>query len=92
MIVAKRQLLKVISLKKTVIFLFLVIIDLLSKYIVFNYIDLYQFIKITNFLDITHIHNFGVAFGLFSGVIPSLVLIFVGMMVVFFYYISLFKF
>ena len=43
--------------------------------------DLYQFIKITNFFDITHIHNFGVSFGLFSGTIPSLVLIFIGLIV-----------
>ena len=78
------QFLRSISLQKTIIFLFLVIIDLLSKYIVFNYIDLYRFIKITHFLDITHIHNFGVSFGLFSETIPSLVLIIFGMLVVFF--------
>ena len=78
------QFLRSISLQKTIIFLFLVIIDLLSKYIVFNYIDLYRFITITHFLDITHIHNFGVSFGLFSETIPSLVLIIFGMLVVFF--------
>jgi len=83
-IVAKMQFLRSISLQKTIIFLFLVITDLLSKYIVFNYIDLYRFIKITHFLDITHIHNFGVSFGLFSETIPSLVLIIFGMLVVFF--------
>ena len=55
--------------------------DILSKYFVFNYIDLYQFIKITYFFDITHIHNFGVSFGLFSGTIPSLALIFIGLLV-----------
>ena len=55
--------------------------DLLSKYIVFNNIDLYQFIKITYFFDITHIHNFGVSFGLFAGTIPSLVLIVIGLFV-----------
>ena len=83
-IVAKMQLLRSISLQKTIIFLFLVITDLLSKYFVFNYIDLYRFIKITHFLDITHIHNFGVSFGLFSETIPSLILIIFGMLVVFF--------
>ena len=67
--------------QKILIFLLLVLLDLLSKYIVFNYIDLYQFIKITYFFDITHIHNFGVSFGLFSGIIPSLVLIFIGLLV-----------
>ena len=67
--------------RKILIFLLLVLLDLLSKYIVFNYIDLYQFIKITYFFDITHIHNFGVSFGLFAGTFPSLVLIFIGLFV-----------
>ena len=67
--------------QKILIFLFLVLFDLLSKYIVFNNIDLYQFIKITYFFDITHIHNFGVSFGLFAGTIPSLVLIVIGLFV-----------
>jgi len=68
-------------LRKILIFLLLVLFDILSKYIVFNYIDLYQFIKITYFFDITHIHNFGISFGLFAGTIPSLVLIFIGLFV-----------
>ena len=55
--------------------------DILSKYFVFSYIDLYQFIKITYFFDITHIHNFGISFGLFSGTISSLVLILIGIVV-----------
>ena len=67
--------------QKILIFLSLVLLDILSKYFVFNYIDLYQFIKITYFFDITHIHNFGVSFGLFAGTIPSLVLIFIGLFV-----------
>ena len=67
--------------RKILIFLLLVLFDILSKYIVFNYIDLYQFIKITFFFDITHIHNFGVSFGLFAGTIPALVLVFVGIFV-----------
>ena len=67
--------------QKILIFLLLVSFDLLSKYIVFDNIDLYQFIKITYFFDITHIHNFGVSFGLFAGTIPYLVLIFIGLFV-----------
>jgi len=68
-------------LRKILIFLLLVLFDILSKYIVFNYIDLYQFIKITYFFDITHIHNFGVSFGLFAGTLPALVLIIIGLFV-----------
>ena len=67
--------------KKIIIFLLLVFVDLISKYFIFNYIDLYQFIKITYFFDITHIHNFGVSFGLFSGIIPTLVLILISLIV-----------
>ena len=67
--------------QKIIIFLLLVLSDIFSKYFVFNYIDLYQFIKVTYFFDITHIQNFGVSFGLFSETIPSLVLILIGLFV-----------
>ena len=67
--------------QKILFFLLLVLSDILSKYVVFNYIDLYQFIRITAFFDLTHIHNFGVSFGLFSGTIPSVVLIIIGLFV-----------
>ena len=49
---------KVKNLQKIIIFFILVLSDLLSKYVIFNYIDLYEFIKITSFLDITHVNNF----------------------------------
>ncbi len=83
-VVVIKQFLSKIILNKIFIFLLLLLSDLITKYIVFNHIDLFQFIKITSFLDITHIHNFGVSFGLFAGIIPSLVLIIVGLLVVFF--------
>ena len=83
-IVAMMQFHRSVILQKTTIFLLLVLSDLLSKYFVFNYIDLYKFIKITGFLEITHIHNFGVSFGLFSETIPSLLLILISIMVVLF--------
>ena len=70
--------------QKIIIFFILLSFDLLSKYLVFYYIDLYQFIKITSFFDITHIHNFGVSFGLFAETIPSAYLIMIGLLVVFF--------
>ena len=83
-IVAKMQYLKVPKLQKIIIFLVLLALDLLSKYLVFNYIDLYEFVKITPFFDLTHIHNFGVSFGLFSGTIPAVYLIIIGLLVVIF--------
>ena len=70
------------NLQKIIIFLIFVSLDLFSKYLVFNYIDLYKFIKITPFLDITHIHNFGISFGLFAETIPALFLIIIALLVV----------
>ena len=78
------QFYKVKNLQKIIIFFIFISLDLLSKYLVFNYIDLYKFIKITPFLDITHIHNFGISFGLFSETLPAVFLIIIGLLVVFF--------
>ena len=78
------QFYKLKNLRKIIIFLILVSLDLFSKYLVFNYIDLYKFIQITPFLDITHIHNFGISFGLFSETIPAVFLIIIALLVVFF--------
>ena len=78
------QFYRVKNLQKIIIFSLLVSSDLFSKYLVFNYIDLYKFIKITTYLDITHIHNFGISFGLFGETIPSVFLIIIALLVVFF--------
>ena len=78
------QFYKVKNLQKIIILLIFLSLDLFSKYLVFYYIDLYKFIKITHFLDITHIHNFGISFGLFSETIPAVFLIIIALLVVFF--------
>ena len=72
---------------KTISVIFLLIIDLISKQIIYYSIDLNTFLYITSFLDIAHIHNFGISFGFFSGTISPWVFIFVGIiiMVVIFY-------
>ena len=67
---------------KFFIFFVLVTFDLLSKKIIFDSIDLYTFIPLAFFLDLTHIHNFGVSFGLFSGLISPWILIILGLLVV----------
>ena len=67
---------------KFFIFFVLVVFDLFSKKIVFDLIGLHTFIPLTSFLDLTHIHNFGVSFGLFSGVISPWILIILGLLVV----------
>ena len=64
------------------IFIFLlIIIDFTTKKIVFNYLALNSFIPIIYFLDIAHIHNYGISFGLFSGLIPSWTIILIGSVV-----------
>ena len=67
---------------KFFIFFVLVAFDLLSKKIVFDSIDLHTFISLTFFLDLTHIHNFGISFGLFSGLISPWLFIIIGLLVV----------
>ena len=59
---------------------------MISKRIVFNFIDLYNFIPIFFFLDLTHIHNFGVSFGFLSGYVSSWLLVIIGLFVVAFIY------
>ena len=49
----------------TIIILFF--LDLISKKLIFHYIDLNTFQFLMFFVDIAHIHNYGVSFGLFSG-------------------------
>ena len=56
----------------------LVIIDLTTKKIVFNSLTLNSFIPIIYFLDIAHIHNYGISFGFFSGLISPWIIILIG--------------
>ena len=66
---------------KLLIVLFLFILDILTKKFVFNTIDLNNFVTLTFFLDLTHIHNFGISFGLFSGMLSPWVFIFIALIV-----------
>ena len=67
---------------KIFILILLVAFDIVTKNLVFNYIDLYDFIPILFFLELTHIHNFGVSFGFLSGIVSPWILIFIGLLVV----------
>ena len=57
------------------------IIDLISKQIIYYSINLNSFLAITSFLDIAHIHNFGIAFGFLSGTFSPWIFILVGIIV-----------
>ena len=71
---------------KILLLLLLIILDLFTKQLIINYIQLHEFIVINFFIDLTHIHNFGVSFGLFSGYISFWVLALIGLLIVFFIY------
>ena len=62
----------------------LIIIDFFSKKLIFNFIDLNNFIYVTSFFDLAHIHNYGISFGLFSGFIPPWVLIIISLLITLF--------
>ena len=62
----------------------LIILDFLSKRIVFHFIELHKVFSIAPFIDITHIHNYGILFGLFAGVMPFWFIVFLGLLMVIF--------
>lgn len=48
------------------IIIVILIIDIFSKYWIFNHLDLYEIKKILSVLNFFHVHNYGVAFSAFS--------------------------
>ena len=66
---------------KISIIIFLVLFDLFIKQVIFYSIDLNNFIYITPFLDLVHIHNFGISFGLFSGLAPPILIVLIGLII-----------
>jgi len=69
---------------KIFILLGLIFLDFLTKKLVFNFIDLNNFISIYSFFDLTHIHNYGISFGLFANILPSYLFVIVGIFLTFF--------
>ena len=63
---------------KLFIFFLLILLDYSTKKLIFNLIDLNTFVTILPFMDITHLHNYGITFGLFSGIFPAWVIVLVG--------------
>ena len=68
---------------KLFLIFFLFFFDILSKKLVFIYLDLNSFYPLTSFLDLAHIHNFGISFGLFAGQLPPWFLSLIGIFVIF---------
>jgi signal peptidase II len=69
---------------KIFLVVFLVFLDFLTKKLVFNFIDLNNFISIYSFFDLAHIHNYGISFGLFSNILPSYLFVIIGIFLTFF--------
>ena len=69
---------------KIFLVIFLVFLDFLTKKLVFNFIDLNNFISIYSFFDLAHIHNYGISFGLFSNILPSYLFVIIGIFLTFF--------
>ena len=67
---------------KLFVFIFLIFLDLVTKFIVKNSISLNQKLEINIFMDLIYVQNFGVSFGLFSGLVSHWFLIVIGLLVV----------
>ena len=67
---------------KILIFFFLIFCDLVSKYLVKNNLILNHSIELNSFFDLVYVQNYGVSFGMFSGVISHWILIIVALLVV----------
>ena len=67
---------------KLIIGSLLVLFDFLSKKIIFNFIELNKLISIMPFIDITHFHNYGIAFGLFAGLFSKWFIVILGILMI----------
>ncbi len=72
---------------KTIVFIFLILLDLLTKFLVKYNLPLNKSIKINEFSDLVYVQNFGVSFGLFSGYVSHWILIFIASVVILMIYI-----
>ena len=65
-----------------IILIFIISIDQLTKYIINQNLPVNAKYKLLNFLDIVNIHNKGISFGLFSNLLPSLLISFIVFLVI----------
>ena len=69
--------------KKILLFIIFILLDLITKYFVKNNLFINQSIELTSYFDIVYVQNFGVSFGLLSGTVSHWLLIFISTLVVF---------
>ena len=75
---------------KVIIFFIFIFLDLISKFVVKTNLFLNQKIELNEFLDLVYIQNFGVSFGLLSGVISHWILIIIGLLITLFVFYLMF--
>ena len=68
---------------RLLIFFLFIFFDLFSKSIVKNNLEINQSIKLNSFFDLVYVQNYGVSFGMLSGTVSHLFLIFIALLVVF---------
>ncbi len=66
---------------KFIFFFILILLDYYSKKLIFNLIELNNIITLLPFIDIIHIHNYGISFGLFAEVLPVWIIVLFGAMI-----------
>ena len=67
---------------KFLITISLIVLDLITKIIVSNTLELNQFIQVNSFFSIVYVKNFGVSFGILSGILPFWFFVLIGLLVV----------
>ena len=66
---------------KKAVFIFLILLDLLTKFFIKNNLFLNQSIQINEYFDLVYVQNFGISFGLFSGYASHWFLIIIGLLI-----------
>ena len=67
---------------KIFIFFLFIFFDLFSKYLVKNKLKLNESLELNNYFDLVYVQNYGVSFGILSGIVSHWFLIFIGLLVV----------
>ena len=67
---------------KILIFIICLSLDLFTKFLIQNYLFLNQSIKINQFFDVVYVQNYGVSFGILSGLVSHWILIIIATLVV----------
>ena len=76
---------------KLLILVLLILLDFLSKKVIFHFVELNKLISLVSFIDITHIQNYGISFGLFAGILPMWLIVLLGVIMIFILFFWMFK-